>query len=101
MGVLQISSYKHCKSISSTIFSPNLSIRQITESLFKRSKVPPTATQSIYARDFGVNLKTIWKTIHNLPVSCKVKSLTWQIYSKTLPLFHSDKQHNQNLESTT
>ena len=91
---------KQCRSISNRIYSPSASIRKIMESLFEKPIIKLTTKQDEYARKYKVDFSRIWKTIHSLPVSCKVKSIAWQIYSKTLPLFHKDKTDMPHLEST-
>jgi len=91
---------KLCRSVSTRIFKPDSSIRDIMAHLFEKPSAKLTAKQQEYSNLYKVDFKKIWKTIHSLPVSCKVKTVSWQIYSKTLPLFHKDKDKYPDLEST-
>ena len=68
--------------------------------LFDKPSIKLTPKQSKYTIKYKVDFKSVWKTIHSLPVSCKCKSVTWQLYAKTLPLYHKDKKSLPDLEST-
>jgi hypothetical protein len=59
-----------------------------------------TPTQFYYQTHHHVRFPKIWKSIRKLTCPCKVRSLVWQVYSKTLPLMHSNKQSHPHLEST-
>jgi hypothetical protein len=90
-----------CKSIYPRPIPPEFKIKDILMIIHPLPEsIQLTAGQLLFQTQFNVNFKKVWSTINSLPVACKVRTVAWSIYSKTLPLFHADKINKPELEST-
>jgi hypothetical protein len=69
---------------------PPLCLREIYNILSPPHPAPLTSKQKQWADTWGIDFKTIWKTILSAKTGPKITNLAWRIYTSTLPKSSSE-----------